>query len=54
MIDPVPSPELEEPSSESFGGAGEGVGEVLVFEFGTVTTMTVGEPFDPVLWMLVT
>lgn len=27
---------------------------VLVFEPGTVTTTTVGEPFDPILWILVT
>ena len=45
MMDPVPSPEEE---SSPFGG-GVGVAEVEEPEAETVTTMTVGEPSDPVL-----
>ena len=50
MIDPVPSPELS--LSWSFW-VGVGVGEELVFELGTVTTTIVGEPFGPILSLVV-
>jgi len=51
-MDPVPSPELS-PAFSSFE-VEVAVGEVEVpeFEARTVTTTTVGEPSDPVLWML--
>jgi hypothetical protein len=52
MIDPVPSPELPPVSSSFEVGVTDGEVEVPEFEATTVTTTTVGEPFDPVLWIL--
>ena len=52
MIDPVPSPELSESGGACPSEVGVEVGEVLVLVARTVTTMTVGEPSDPVLWIL--
>jgi len=53
MIDPVPSPELSSllPCPSEVGVGDE---EELALEATTVTTITVGKPSDPVLWMLLT
>jgi len=52
MMDPVPSLELPESAGGCPSAVGVGVEEVLVLVARTVTTMTVGEPSDPVLRML--